>query len=144
MFYLLDVNALIALADTRSKFRVFARSWLQGLGSPVIASSPITENGFLRIFGHPSYPHGPGSIQEAARALHIIKQRERYLFIPDDLSLLDKKLNFDLAECTPKQLTDLYLLGLAKQHGGKFATFDARISTKTIRGGAAALCIIPT
>jgi len=40
-------------------------------------------------------------------------------------------------------LTDLYLLGLAVRHGGRFATFDQRIDAALIPGGPAAYFIIP-
>lgn len=144
MFYLLDINALIALADARSRFRPPARKWLQDRGLPAIATCPLTENGFLRVFGNPNYPDGPGSVDAARRPLEIIKNREKCMFIPDDLSVLNKKLGIDLTDCTSKQLTDLYLLALAKQHGGKFATFDARVPARYVRGGSSALEIIPT
>ncbi|HVR36732.1 MAG TPA: hypothetical protein VMS21_12865 [Methylomirabilota bacterium] len=36
-------------------------------------------------------------------------------------------------------LTDLYLLGLAAKHGGRFATFDTGIDASLIPGGEAVL-----
>jgi predicted nucleic acid-binding protein len=42
------------------------------------------------------------------------------------------------------QVTDTYLLALAVSKGGKFATFDARLTTNSVRDGAAALHLIPT
>jgi len=38
-----------------------------------------------------------------------------------------------------KQITDLYLLGLAAANGGKLATFDRTVSAKAVKGGAKAL-----
>ena len=38
-----------------------------------------------------------------------------------------------------RQLTDVYLLGLAKKMGGRLATFDRTIPVKAVRGGTAEL-----
>lgn len=144
MFHLFDVNALIALEDTRSAFYPPLLKWMLKNPSLTVATSPITENGFLRIFGHPNYPGGPGSVVKAAYFLEVLKRHQRHIFLPDDLSILDTKAAIDLTDCTSKQLTDLYLLALAKHRGGKFATFDARVPARYVRGGSSALEIIPT
>jgi hypothetical protein len=43
-----------------------------------------------------------------------------------------------------EDLTDIYLLGLAVKHGGRFATFNARIDASVVPGGPAAYGIIPS
>jgi len=49
-----------------------------------------------------------------------------HAFWPADISLLN---TVDRAHVLgPKQVTDLYLLALAVHHGGRFVTFDRRIS----------------
>ena len=40
---------------------------------------------------------------------------------------------------THTQVTDIFLLGLAVQKGGKLATFDRRIAPAAVQGGSAAL-----
>jgi uncharacterized protein len=35
-----------------------------------------------------------------------------------------------------RQMTDLYLLGLAVQHGGRLITFDTRIALSAVHGAA--------
>jgi len=42
-----------------------------------------------------------------------------------------------------KQITDLYLLGLAIRNGGKLATLDRRIPTVLLDQGNEALTLIP-
>ncbi len=49
-----------------------------------------------------------------------------------------------LAGLRSPQLTDIYLLGLAVQRKGHFATFDTRVPAEIIPGGPAALVLIPT
>lgn len=143
MFYLLDVNALIALADARSEFHARLHAWLRRKSVPPLATSPLTENGFLRIFGHPDYPGGPGSIDAAQVPLLLLRRRLDFTFLPDDFSLVDVEIGLDLQGVTSKQLTDVYLLALAARHGGKFATFDGRVPVEKVRSGSDALELIP-
>jgi hypothetical protein len=42
-----------------------------------------------------------------------------------------------------RQVTDLYLLGLAVRNGGKLATLDRRIPSALVEGGEQALALIP-
>jgi predicted nucleic acid-binding protein len=41
---------------------------------------------------------------------------------------------------TGKQLTDRYLLGLARRHGGKLVTFDRSLASA---GGDDVMCLLP-
>lgn len=142
MFHLLDINVLIALSDPGSDFHTAALRWIDALKQPVLATCPLTENGFLRVYGHPQYPGGPGSIAAALTPLIVIRRRPNHIFLPDDYSLADASQRFDLSTCSPKQLTDMYLLGLAARHGGRFATFDAHVPVKWLRDGAKALEVV--
>lgn len=143
MFYLLDVNALIALADSHSEFHTRLHDWLRRRSMPPLATSPLTENGFLRIFGHPDYPGGPGSTDAAQVPLLLLRRRPEFAFLPDDFSLVDAEIGLDLQGVTSKQLTDVYLLALAARHGGKFATFDGRVPVGKVPNGSNALELIP-
>ena len=142
MFYLLDINVLIAASDLASEFQPRFLRWLQLRRSPALATCPISENGFLRIYGHPDYPGGPGSPVRALIPLQVLRQRPGYRFVPDDASLADAASGLALARVTPKRLTDFYLLALAVRHGGRFATFDEGVSPDGVPGGAAALDLI--
>ena len=59
--YLLDVNVLIALVDPAHVHHEPAHAWFSQQGSTSWATCPMTENGLLRIVGHPRYPNSPGS-----------------------------------------------------------------------------------
>jgi uncharacterized protein len=55
-------------------------------------------------------------------------------FWSDDASLLDVR-RFNLAHVHGhRQLTDLYLLGLAVGHGGRLVTFDEKIPLSAVHG----------
>jgi len=130
---LLDVNLLIALLDQEHVHHVTARSWLADNIGSGWASCPVTQNGCLRIMSQPSYPNGV-SVSKAAELLGMATATDHHEFWPDEISLLDSE-RFDLTRVHgPKQLTDVYLLGLAVQNDGCFATLDQRISTSSVAG----------
>ncbi|MDP3520129.1 MAG: hypothetical protein Q8S02_05850 [Hydrogenophaga sp.] len=54
--YLLDVNVLIALIDPAHLQHDQVHEWFGRVGQKAFATCPITENGLLRIVGHPSTP----------------------------------------------------------------------------------------
>jgi hypothetical protein len=58
-------------------------------------------------------------------------------FWDDSTSLLDEALYRPEAISGHKQVTDVYLLGLAVRHQGRLATFDRSIPLKAVRGARA-------
>lgn len=142
MIALPDINLLIARSDAGHEFHQQARAWLHNQSNLVLTTCAITENGFLRIYGHPNYPGGPGSPAAAARDLAILRDRPGHRFISTDFSILSPGI--DLSDSSPAQLTDLYLLALAVRHDAKFVTLDTRIDPALVKGGTAALIVIPT
>ncbi len=139
--YLLDVNALIALADPlhvhhEKVARWFARSHREGW-----ATCPLTENGFVRIIGHPQYPQGPGSTDAARRLLNALRSQPGHQFWPDSFSLCDSG-QLPILPST-KDLTDGYLLALAIGRQARFATLDRRFDPALVPGGTVACFLIP-
>jgi toxin-antitoxin system PIN domain toxin len=142
--WLLDINVLVARQDVEHEHHErVARWWHQQL-SDGWATCPLTENGFVRILGHPSYPGWPGTAGRAADALRkLIATVPGHRFLPDEISLLDLSFVPSLEGVGPRALTDLYLLALAVHHGVTFATLDARIQPELVPGGPAAFGVIP-
>ena len=141
MITLLDVNALIALVDTNHVHHALAKRFFQTVQTDGWATCPLTENGFLRILGHPSYPQGPGSPDAVRILLQSLLSMPGHQFWPDDLSLSDPRL-FPVLPAS-NDLTDLYLLALAAKRSARFATFDQRIDPGLLPGGPAAYYVIP-
>lgn len=128
---LLDISVLLALLDPRHVFNDRAHSWFGAAPGRPWASCPITENGFLRIVSQHRYPN-PLDVAQATAILAQLCAVTDHQFWPDSVSLLDDRY-FDSSRLTSnKQVTDVYLLGLAKAHGGCFATFDTRISASPV------------
>lgn len=142
MFRLADLNVLIALADPNHAHHLAARTWLAARPRLGLATCVLTENGFLRIYGHPAYPNGPGSPGKALLDLKAYRARRGHRFLPCDLSFDDPSFT-DIKSLTPKQLTDVYLAGLALKHGTRLATFDGSIPVEVLAGGTQAIEQIP-
>jgi len=141
--YLLDVNVLIALVDPRHVQHDAAHTWFASEGHAAWATCPLTENGLLRIVGHPRYPNSPGSPALVAGLLAGLRSLPGHCFWADRISLADPALVDTTRLLDAAQVTDTYLLALARAHGGQLATFDRRLVTAAVLGGAEALCLIP-
>jgi toxin-antitoxin system PIN domain toxin len=130
---LLDVNVLIALLDQDHAMHAAATHWFADHAEGGWASSPITQNGCVRVMSHPNYP---SRLQVAAiiERLGEAVARPEHQFWPDDVSLLDARIADRSRIHGPRQVTDLYLLALAVRHGGCFVSFDAAIPRTAIRG----------
>ena len=142
MTYLLDVNVLIALIDPGHVAHDAAHAWFETSGHEDWATCPMTENGVMRIVGHPKYPNTPGSPAAVAGIVAGLRDLPGHHFWMDDLSLVASDLIDPARILTSAQVTDTYLLALAKAHGGKLATFDRRLSSAAVKGGKSALYII--
>jgi hypothetical protein len=64
-------------------------------------------------------------------------------FWPDDLSLIDSPLFDSTLIAGSKQVTDVYLLGLAFQHKAKLVSFDRTLQWQAIRGASKDLIQLP-
>ncbi len=144
MTFLLDVNVLIALIDPTHISHDAAHHWFDTAGKASWATCPITENGVIRIVGHASYPNTPGSTAYVSTILTRMRELSGHVFWPDSLSLTDAAHVDTSQVLTSAQVTDTYLLALARANRGKLATFDRRLSTKAVRSGKETLHIIGT
>jgi toxin-antitoxin system PIN domain toxin len=129
---LLDVNLLIALFDSTHVHHERAHAWRLAALDQGWATCPLTQNGFLRVVCSRGY-HRPLSPADAFAVLGAQMDVAGHEFWPADISLYDQL--FDRSRVLgPKQLTDVYLLGLAVRRNGRLATFDRRIPLRAVRG----------
>jgi uncharacterized protein len=131
---LLDVNVLIALFDDAHVHNAEAHRWLGQNRSKGWASCPITINGCIRIMTSPLYRHLRATPYEVARRMHNFCDNSDHHFWPDAVSLLDDTLFKMPAVTSPKNVTDVYLLGLAVRNHGRLATFDRSIPLNAVTG----------
>lgn len=130
---LLDVNVLIALLDEAHSLHAPAIEWFKQHGHQGWASCPITQNGCVRIMSHPGYSNTQPPHAIMTRLGEATQQPE-HEFWPDSVSLLHPEVADSSRIHGPRQLTDIYLLALAVQHGGRLVTFDKAIALDAVRG----------
>lgn len=140
--YLLDVNVLIALVDTAHVQHEAAHTWFEKTGQHAWASCPLTENGLIRIVGHPRYPSSPGTPAAVNQLLAALCALPGHAFWPDDISCTDANHFNANRLLASSQVTDSYLLALAIAHGGQLATLDSKLVTSAVRGGEAGIHFI--
>jgi toxin-antitoxin system PIN domain toxin len=139
---LLDVNVILSLLDSAHVHHRLAVEWFDRTAAQDgWATCPITENGFIRIVSHMSYPNmrmTPGQAAQSLAAFQAAFQGS-FRFWTDDLSLADSTL-FDLHSLTTSgQTTDAYLAALAFRRGGRLATLDRGVQWRAVRGADATL-----
>ena len=140
--FLLDINVLIALIDPAHVQHDRAHKWFASKGQKAWATCPLTENGVLRIVGHPRYPNSPGSPAAVAALLASFRKLPGHTFWPADLSLFHQEHVNTGRLLDSAQVTDTYLLALARAHEGQLATFDQRLVTDAVMHGSQALHVI--
>lgn len=121
MTRLLDVSVLLALLWENHDRNRQARRWLATV--PRFATCPL---GFARISSNLTlgYAYRP---EQAFSSLRKFLADERHRFLPHDLGC-DERALFTERMLGPGQITDHYLVALARRHSLVLSTFDAALS----------------
>jgi toxin-antitoxin system PIN domain toxin len=129
-----DVNVMIALHDPAHSDHDKAHRWFMADGRFGWATCPLTENGFARVLSQPRYPNHVGSVSIALDILDnmLLKYAATHQFWPDSSSLRDQTLFRASSIAGPKQITDVYLLGLCQKNEGTLVTLDTGITVAAI------------
>jgi hypothetical protein len=128
---LLDVNVLVALFQPDHIHHETAHAWFFANRSAGWATSPLTENGVIRILSNFATMGVHQSAASVRSRLDVFCSSEDHAFWSDSVSLRDEEL-FNLSIISHRQITDVYLLGLAVKNGGKLATLDRRIPVEAV------------
>lgn len=127
------MNVLISLFDQDHVFHERAHLWLESNAGEGIATCPMTENGVVRVISHPKYSRSlnltPGDV---IQRLADFCDAQDHFFWPDDVSLRDASHFQTDRILGSRQVTDVYLLGLAVRNGGRMVTFDEGITIKAV------------
>lgn len=140
--FLLDVNVLIALVDPAHVQHEQAHRWFSRMGHKSFATCPLTENGLVRIVGHPKYPNSPGPPSVVVQSLAAIRGLRGHIFWPDSISIADDDYFAPALLSSHARVTDSYLLALAHANKGRLATMDRKLATEVVPDGKAALEVI--
>jgi uncharacterized protein len=126
--FLLDVNVLIALVDPAHLQHDHTHDWFKRVGRKHFATCPITENGLLRIVGHPKYPNSPGPPSAVLPALLGLRTLPGHEFWPDSVSFASIPAEPAML-ASYSRVTDSYLIALAQAHKGRLATLDYKLAS---------------
>jgi uncharacterized protein len=124
MIYLLDVNALLALGFREHEFHARTALWVAALPSETeLATCAITELGFVRVLAQA--PQYQISIEQSCALLGKLKasRKRPFRFLANNLGV-DRLPKWAKGG---RQITDAHLAELAREHGGRLATLDAKI-----------------
>lgn len=140
---LLDVNLLVALFDPDHVHHELAHDWFADHEADGWATCPVTEAGFLRVLTNPAYGAPLTRAADLVGSLRTFCSSRQHGFWGDTVSLTDESLFEPSLIRGHRQLTDVYLLGLACRMKGCLATFDRTIPLAAVRGaGPATLQVI--
>jgi len=119
--YLLDSNVLIALATPEHSLNARAAAWF--VKGHRFATCPITQGALFRFH----LRSGVEATAESAKLLlEAISALPRHEFWADDVSYLDMPTTGIGGH---RQVTDAYLVLLARKHGGALATMDQALAS---------------
>ena len=133
---LLDVNLLVALFFADHIHHELAHDWFAGHRRQGWATCPITENGLVRVACQQPSAEAvlrPADVVDAFRRFCGDKHHHAWT---DAVHLTDESLFAPEFIRGAAQITDVFLLGLARKHGGYLATFDRGIPLKSVRGAS--------
>jgi uncharacterized protein len=125
--YLLDLNALISLADADSIHYKAIHRWFDAGGGQNWGVCPLTESGFVRVTTNPVYRGPTRTVEQATGILagFALHAGYRYWPITEKWAVLTSPFSARLMG--HQQVTDAYLLGLAIRENGILVTFDKAI-----------------
>ena len=124
--YLLDVNVLIALAWPSHVHHQRSQKWFARMHSTGFRTCPLTQTGFVRISSNPSFTADAVLPGVALTLLARVTALPSHEFWPADLTLADA-IGKTGSIVGHRQVTDAYLLALARKRGGILATLDRGI-----------------
>lgn len=128
---LLDVNALVALVWDSHVHHAAIRRWFRSRGGNDWATCTVTESGFVRVSSNPRVLPSPVSVDEARRALSLLRQATGHRFLANDVSPCDDDVG---AIAGHSQVTDAVLVTLARRQGMRLVTFDSAAATLGTKG----------
>jgi len=132
MIFLLDVNLLFILHQPRHADYEVVSKWLRREKNMRFATCAMTQAGMMRLLVQDLPGFSRFSFEEARAAMQQLVKRPGHVYWTEAPAYLEITAEFLERLQGHRQITDAYLLGLARHHGGKLATLDKGI--KSIAG----------
>jgi uncharacterized protein len=120
---LLDVNVLVALFSPDHVHHELAHDWFGEERHGGWATCPITETGVVRILTNPRVHEGL-ALSDVIDRLRRLQSDPAHEWWAANVSFTDDTLFRPTSMRGHRQVTDLYLAGLAQSRGGRLVTFD--------------------
>lgn len=127
--FLPDVNVLVALTNPAHVHHAQAHRWLSNVER--FATTPLTENGLVRLLLNPAVTGQQVSGQRAIGILAGVRADRRATFLPDASSLSAPLIDV-VGLVGHRQATDFHLINLAALHEATLVTFDRRITQSLV------------
>jgi toxin-antitoxin system PIN domain toxin len=122
--HLMDVNVLVALMWPAHIGHQKVHHWFQRNSSGGWATCPFTQAAFVRIVSNPAFSPQAVTPKEAINTLVANLRHPQHRFWADDLSFSEAAQPFSKRLIGHKQVTDAYVLGLARHKKGRVVSFD--------------------
>lgn len=140
---LLDLNVLTALLWPTHEHHEAAHLWFGKRTHAPWATCLLTQLGFVRIVSNPVFSRDALTPAAAVALLAENLAHPAQEYWPDSLEVPAALAGMESKLQGYRQLTDAYLLALAKYRGGVLATFDVGLRALAGEDLAAALEIVP-
>jgi uncharacterized protein len=131
---LLDVNVLVALFSQQHMHHEIAHDWFADNQANGWATCALTENGLVRVLANPTADVEIIRPSELVDRLRQFCASKHHVFWRESVSLTDSSLFNPSLLRGHRQVTDVYLLGLAQKMGGYLATLDSGIPLGAVLG----------
>ena len=125
--YLLDVNVLVALLWPNHMHHGAVTRWFGNDGNRHFATCPLTELGFARLSCNPAAVGKAITLSAALETLEGLAKMPNHHFLTETAQLHPTLLPIAANVVGYRQVSDAYLMALARLHNAKLATLDARI-----------------
>jgi toxin-antitoxin system PIN domain toxin len=127
--YLLDTNVLIPLLWPNHLAQTKVLAWFEANAKDSFSTCSLTQAGFLRLTTSISVMGIRYELRESRQLLLEFTEQHGHSFLPTTISIFEAMAPFQRRMQGAKQITDAYLLGIAKHHGAKLVTFDRAIKS---------------
>ena len=133
------MNVLVALFQPDHVHHDLAHDWFAEHRRDGWATCPITETGVVRLLANPRLHMGGIAVSAIVERLRRLQSDRAHEWWEASISLTDAALFQLSAVRGHRQVTDVYLAGLAHARGGKLVTFDGAVLWSAVTGARPSL-----